>query len=622
MRAFLAIVSVVALVTIGVAQQPGGAPPSGGEAVSHTVRIDALAVDARGQAAPNLKASEFELREDGRVLPVDEARFMRIDAAAAADAPQPVSSRADEQQEAGRPNTRLVAIFIDEYHISPDAADRTRKALTELLDRTLGPRDMVVVMKPLDSLFAIRLTRDRDEARRIVAGLEARKGDYTPHTAYERNYWAGTPARIEVARNQVVVSALNALGMHLGALGDGRKTLLVVTEGLVGEPRRRGQEFLATIESIVRSANRSNVSIYPVDPRPPAPVDASADDSIGPSDDERATLRRLAGDTNGQWISRVDDLGAAIRRAPDEANAYYLLTYRSAHKEDGGFHPVQVRVTRPGIQIRVRPGYWAPSIDDRLVANLLARASAPPPPLKLEPARHISPLIQPWFGVSQGSNGKTRVSFVWEPRLRVPGDRSVRSPTRLVLTALAGDDSVLFEGPVLPTGPGTMEEPDGMPVRAVFDVPPGRLRLRMRVEDAALQPMDADIRDIPIRDLTKGVTIATPEVMRARNEREFRALDDDPTAVPVSSREFSRTEHLLVRFVAYAPGGQTPVVTAKLLNRGGQVMRTLEIEPGPHGEHQCDLLLSAFAAGEYRLELTASSAAGDTREVVDFRVTS
>jgi hypothetical protein len=127
MRAFLAAVSVIALVTIGVAQQPGGAPPSGGEAVSHTVRIDALAVDARGQTAPNLKASEFELREDGRVLPVDEARFMRIDAAAAADAPQPVGSRADEQQEAGRANARLVAIFIDEYHISPDAADRTRR---------------------------------------------------------------------------------------------------------------------------------------------------------------------------------------------------------------------------------------------------------------------------------------------------------------------------------------------------------------------------------------------------------------------------------------------------------------------------------------------------------------
>ena len=89
----------------------------------------------------------------------------------------------------------------------------------------------------------------------------------------------------------------------------------------------------------------------------------------------------------------------------------------------------------------------------------------------------------------------------------------------------------------------------------------------------------------------------------------------------MSAREFSRTEHLLIRFVAYAPGGQTPAVTARLLNRGGQAMRTLDVEPGPHGGHQCDLLLSSFAAGDYRLELTATSAAGDTREFVDFRVT-
>ena len=36
---------------------------------------------------------------------------------------------------------------------------------------------------------------------------------------------------------------------------------------------------------------------------------------------------------------------------------------------------------------------------DRYLSALLARASAPPPPLKREPARHLSPLIQPWFGM-------------------------------------------------------------------------------------------------------------------------------------------------------------------------------------------------------------------------------
>ena len=245
MRALLGAVIVTALAAIAAAQQPGRTRPPDGDPVPHTVRIDVLAVDARGQSVPNLKAAEFNLREDGLALPVDEARFVRVDPAATADPPQPVNARGDEEQEARRANTRLVAIFIDEYHISPGSADRARQALTGLLDRALGQRDLVVVMKPLDSLFSIRLTHDRDEARRIVAGLEARKGDYTPHTAYERNYWAGTPARIEAARNQVVVSALNALAMHLGALGEGRKTLVVVTEGIVSPPRRRGQEFLA-----------------------------------------------------------------------------------------------------------------------------------------------------------------------------------------------------------------------------------------------------------------------------------------------------------------------------------------------------------------------------------------
>jgi hypothetical protein len=191
-----------------------------------------------------------------------------------------------------------------------------------------------------------------------------------------------------------------------------------------------------------------------------------------------------------------------------------------------------------------------------------------------------------------------------------------------VLTALASDDSVLYQGPVLPTGAGTMDEPAGTPNRAVFEAPPGRLRLRMRVEDAALQPLDADVRDIAIRDFGKGVTIGTPEIIRARNAREFRALDEDATAVPVSSREFSRTEHLLIRFVAYAPGNESPAVTARLLNRGGQAMRTLEIDKGPHGEHQCDLLLSSFASGDYQIELTATSPAGQTKELIDFRVTS
>src|SRR6185369_2332779 len=121
-------------------------------------------------------------------------------------------------------------------------------------------------------------------------------------------------------------------------------------------------------------------------------------------------------------------------------------------------------------------------------------------------------------------------------------------PTRLVLTALAPDNTVLFEGPVNPTGAAQIDDAGAAPSRAVFDAPPGRVRLRMSIQDAARQQLDADVRSLAVRDMQRGVTIGTPEVLRARNAREFRALDTTLLAVPVAAREFSRTERLLVRF--------------------------------------------------------------------------
>jgi VWFA-related protein len=575
-------------VNVGIlaAQRPG----SVGDAVEvvHTVRIDAIAVDARGAAVSTLTPQEFELRENGRVLAIDGAQFLDN-------------------------SPRVIAIYLDEYHITAGAsADRVRQALTELVDREIGPRDLVAVMKPLDSLYSIRLADGAEDARRIIAGLEGRKGDYTPRTAYERSSMTGSTDRIETERTQIAISALNALAERMGSLNDLRKTLLVVTEGLDPPARRRGQEYLATIDSAVRAANRANVAIYPIDPRPSG-------------DGQNVTLLSLADQTTGRMVtdaSGVVEPASAIRAALADAAGYYMLTYRSKHKEDGRFHPVDVRVKRARVQVRARSGYWAPSASDRLGAELLARAPGPPV-IRLDPPRRISPLIQPWFGLSLGKDGKTRVTFVWEPSIAVPGDRARRSTAaRLELTALGAGDSVIFEGSVLPTGPGMIEAAGSEPLRAVFDVAPGPLRLRMKIQDASRQDVDSDVRQILVRDLRGAVAIGTPEFLRARNAREFRAIGSSPEAVPVSSRQFSRTERLLVRFPAYAPDGQQLSVSARLLNRIGQQMRTLEVRAGAGGDHELDIMLAGFPPGEYQLELAATSPAGHVTERLNFRVTS
>jgi hypothetical protein len=131
------------------------------------------------------------------------------------------------------------------------------------------------------------------------------------------------------------------------------------------------------------------------------------------------------------------------------------------------------------------------------------------------------------------------------------------------------------------------------------------------------------VRDLAIRDLRGEVAIGTPEVMRARNAREFRTLEAE-AAVPVASREFSRTERLLIRFQAYGPAGARPSLSARLLSRTGQAMRELTVEPAstPDGENAIDLPLAGLAAGEYAIEVKAKSAAGDATDRIGFRVTS
>ena len=98
------------------------------------------------------------------------------------------------------------------------------------------------------------------------------------------------------------------------------------------------------------------------------------------------------------------------------------------------------------------------------------------------------------------------------------------------------------------------------PQRLMFDAPPGKLELRLTVEEAGVGgTLDSEIRDIDVPDFTAPqVALSTPRVFRARTAREFQTLAADAAAIPAAGREFSRTERLLIRFDAYGPGTDKP----------------------------------------------------------------
>jgi hypothetical protein len=350
------------------------------------------------------------------------------------------------------------------------------------------------------------------------------------------------------------------------------------------------------------------VAVYPFDPRDGAEAPVAV-----------AELRRLADETDGEAIAA--DAEPGLRRITADSSAYYLLSFRTTHPDDGQFRELHATVKRQGAVVRARKGYWTASPDEAMRAALIAKANEPRVVVPPEPAPHASTLIRPWFGVGRGEAGKTRVTFVWEPAAHVPGDRVRRTVSKLEFQARAADGTVLFRGPVAPTGPAAVDEPDATPARAVFEMPPGRLRLSMSIQDAASTVLDEDVREMSIRDLKGEVAVGTPEILRARNAREFRVIDGQASAVPVASREFSRTERLLIRFQAYGPPGQPPVASATLLDRAGHAIRTLTIEPTAEpGEYAIDLSLAGFAPGDYAIAVKAASGAREATDRTSFRV--
>lgn len=72
------------------------------------------------------------------------------------------------------------------------------------------------------------------------------------------------------------------------------------------------------------------------------------------------TMVKLAAETGGQVVPVAfgESLSTTFKRLLDEFRSSYVLLYRPAGVERGGFHPVQVRVRRPGNHdVRARRGY-------------------------------------------------------------------------------------------------------------------------------------------------------------------------------------------------------------------------------------------------------------------------
>jgi VWFA-related protein len=675
LKAFVSGLALVAL-TIGVAgeqqQPPPPTPPAEQQPPPPTppsqptfrtginfVRVDVIVSDKSGNPVSDLKQTDFEVLEDGKAQAVETFRLVKIDTASAVtETRRPIQTRADEETAAADEDARIFVFFLDDYHVRLGNSMASRKPMVEFIQNNLAPRDLVAVMYPMTPLDAVSLTRDHQSVVRALERFEGRKFNYEPRNYTEERY-AQYPAEVvERIRRQVSLSALEGLSIKLGALREGRKAIVMISEGFTsvlppqmrdpiatmpgfGNPNRGNPnagvgnlnedraDFLGQVDiqqemrEVFNAANRSNTAIYAVDPRGLATGEFDINENVGLQRSNESlrqtqdTLRVLADETDGRAIVNRNDLARAMKQIVTDSSAYYLLGYNSSQApQDGKFHEIKVRVKRSGVQVRARKGYWALTAAE---ATNVSNAAKPRPTAPPAVTRALTSIAEPtrgryvrtWVGTAPGEGGKTKVTFVWEPIAAEPGVKR-ETVTSVSLIAAAPDGETFYRGAV--------DQPS-----ITFEAPPGKLQLRLAIAGGSNgAQLDNDDRELLVPDLTvHELIMTTPRVHVARTGREYQALIKDPAALPTANREFRRTDRLIVRAAPIAPGGTTLNVTSRLLNKQGQKMVDLPVTAAAAAGDPfiVDLPLSSLAPGEYLLEISAAAEGQKPKtELVAFRV--
>ena len=559
------------------------------EPTARIVKMDAVVTDKRGRPISNLHAADFALVENGvaqRILAVEPAG-----------------------------GDRVVALLLDEFHVSAGAnTTRVRDAALRFVNEQLRPGDRLVVLKPLDSITNIQFSRERDAARHAIETFSGRKGNYTALSEFEEKYIGRSPEAVQAARVQIVLSGLRALTSSIGELGAGRSAIVVVSEGFIRSARDVRSERdrrVPDVQGLVRAASRHNITIYGFDPADAAPEPPAADGDAPPGD--AAILQAISAQTGGEAVIGSAGLDAAFQRVSRDLDACYLLSYTSSHSGEGRFYDVQVRTRIADAQVRMRSGYWAPLRFE--LANPADSRPAPPPRLLKRSA-----LIDTWLGLVVGPQGTQQVVFTWEPAVIRGRTRAFAQPSIVALRVTTKEGAVLFEGELRPPRASLG------PVRdqaAVFDADPGRIQLDLDILATEGTSIDKAAHDVDVPDINRAdPLILPPQVFRCASAREFREISENPYAAPVPSREFRRTDRLFLRVPTHSKSGSSIAVTARVINRLGQVLR--EIEPMKSGGPelaQFDIPLAWLAPADYTIELTAKNGAGNAREIIRIRVT-
>lgn len=442
-RLLLAAASLCAASAPGLGQTM---PAEEGEVVrvnTDLVQTDVSVFDRQGRLVDNLSREQFELKVDGRPVPV--SFFERVGREAAGTSARP----------------RRLAVFVDDLHLSAQSVEHLRRALARFVEEGVRPGDEVAFVSASGTLgFLQQFSRRKAVMRAALSRLRhhpftARDTENPPMSEYVALRIAtGDRDALTFFTNELLRSTQFTMSLpKYGGKGAGflvgsepeqiARVVVQRAEGILTQTTARASASLASLESFLRAAPpsqgrtlvlhlsdgffmydrgvalerqvqrvtdaaaRAGATLYAVDARAFAGQGGDSRmrvDALGRADkfssDElaasRVALQTLADQAGGRALLDARGFDAALETAAAESSGYYSLAWRpEGEGRAEGFRRVEVSVAgRTDLTVRLRRGYLSegatarPANETKGTTAEGARAAAGSPP---GPARRELP---------------------------------------------------------------------------------------------------------------------------------------------------------------------------------------------------------------------------------------
>ena len=364
------------------------------------VTTDVVVRDNSGLFAADLKKNEFEVYEDGVKQEVVSFVLTHGGRVFNQTLPEPARQREGIILPPARPTNdaagRIFIIFVDDLHLDFRNTGRIRDLFKKISTELVHEGDMFSILSTGPSSIEIQPTYDRrrlDEARNKITG-----GGLKPDEILEAPEGAEGPAELRY-RAHVAFSTAYDMLKSLEAVHHRRKAFIYISNGYDFNPfadsrqkavqeryqrLSRGEDtensdvnpfnipttnrfaeadLVGELAELTRQANRSNTTIYTIDPRGLV-GGPDLDQKIDMAEwqthvsSTQSSLRTLAELTGGTAVVNQNDFAKALKKIDAETSDYYVLGYYSNNPDPlKKRRRIEVKTTRQGLNVFHRSEY-------------------------------------------------------------------------------------------------------------------------------------------------------------------------------------------------------------------------------------------------------------------------